>query len=252
MTDEMPTIERLIASGYAAGEFTDACWAQVLLRIEAVAHRVCRGLLTAWADEVRGRTIEKVRRALEGGLGKSPEEIVGTPGLYDPGQSFDAWCRSVVTRCASDVKNRRWTREECSPHSRGDDAAPGSPAIAMNEQVDKRTPAPSRASEQQEFEIRALTLFERLIPEPRTRIVVAVQHGYIDFLPNDVVRGWCEDADLDDITAALREIAGAHGSLKAICDLLPGVTHDNVRAMASRGQKRLRDGGFIEALGGDG
>ena len=252
MEDKGPPIEPLIAAGYAAGQFSDECWSQVLRRIEKITIKVCRGLRTAVADEVEGKAQDRIRRALERGLGVPTTEIPGAPGLYDPNRSFDAWCRTVVKRCAMDVGSRGWASDVASPHARSDDSALDARVVSMNDVSDGRTPLPSGPLDQQERVARALDLFERLIPAPRTRIIVAVQHDYIALLPDEVVRAWCEAADLGDITASLRQIAGCRGCLKELCDLLPDVSYQNMRVIASRGERLLHQGGLSGALGGDG
>ena len=85
--------------------------------------------------------------------------------------------------------------------------------------------------------------FERILKRPEDRIIVAVQTGYIDGLPDDVVAAWCDEADVAVSIDALRSIVEESGPLKAIADILD-LSHDVVRARASRAKKDLVKGGF--------
>lgn len=229
------TVERLIAEWYATGICSAACLQAITREVERVAASVVRTYSPRIADLVRDNAVadieRKLRRCVEGADSQS---------RYDPRQPFAGWCYVVLSREAINCYRRKWHKCEklLKPGTAGDDPFQRFAAQPRDEQP----PADERAA----IAAKMLAEFTRQLPRAKDRIIIAVQSGYIEGLPDAVVAAWCAEDGVTTSVAALREIAGTHGPLKALATVL-GISHEDIRVRASRAKKRLAAADFSRA-----
>jgi DNA-directed RNA polymerase specialized sigma24 family protein len=231
MAEAVKTIEQMIAEWYASGVRSDECFYEITRQMEPIVRSITRGFDRRLADEVCSGAVGHVVAALQSDVNQ------GVPGKsYDPTRPFAAWCYTVVGRYAISEWRRQW-------HKRTKNTPPTHSGDDLLDRFGDDAPGPEKPALMREASQQMRAEFERILKRPEDRIIVAVQTGYIDGLPDDVVAAWCDEADVAVSIDALRSIVEQSGPLKAIADILD-LSHDVVRARASRAKKDLAKGGF--------
>jgi hypothetical protein len=239
MTTEARTIEQLIAEWYATGTCSEEC----RLEIERVAKLVAG----PYARTRRaGRDLSHREERIINGAPSHVWEMLNariapghSSGRYDPSRPFQPWCAMVIRTFAVDCD-----REERGRKHTGRDACVGDETLTQA--VDESHGEEVHAADRMRVASAMLAEFERLLPRAADRIIVAVQTGYVESVPDAVVTRWCDEADVATEVAALRSLVDTVGCLKALANVL-GLTYAVVRARSSRAMKDLRDGDFRRA-----
>lgn len=234
MTAESRTIEQMIAEWYATGTCSDECRLEIERVARLIAGRYARTRTGQRAhriiDDAPGQVWEELNKHLSPGHGR---------GRYDPTRPFQPWCAKVLERSAVDCD-----REDRGPKKTGLRACVGGDSLSFI--ADDSRQEHVHSSDRAAAASAMLAEFERLLPRASDRIIIAVQTGYVDGLPDAVVARWCDEADVSVDVDAVRRLVNRVGCLKSLAEIL-SISYDVVRARSSRAMKDLRGGNFQRA-----
>jgi DNA-directed RNA polymerase specialized sigma24 family protein len=236
MTTEARTVEQMIAEWYATGTCSDECAHEIVRQTEEIAQRVGRTYSPRVADQVRNDAVGHVTAILKRGAASSDSG----DAAYDPRRPFAGWCYAVIKKLAIDRYRRKWHRREKPVAAQETEGDP------LRSTPDRHGSALTPEPDQNVVAAEMLVQLEQLLPRAADRIIIAVQTGYIDGLPDAVVARWCDDADVTVEVAELRALVDRVGCLKALAAML-NVSYEVVRARSSRAMKDLRAGDFRRA-----